>query len=90
MSDLYEQFKQRAKLALEGRPIRLHFKDNKEMNTSLFNILSYGNAQYMRDDDTWSMSQRTEDLRSYASMSELFAKHDIDENRFRRFHEISR
>lgn len=89
-TDLYEQFKQRAELALEGRPIRLHFKDNKEMNASLFNILSYGNAQYMRDDDTWSMSQRTEDLRSYASMSELFAKHDIDENRFRRFHEISR
>lgn len=88
--DLYNHFKEQAKRALEGRHLRLHFKDNHEMNASLFNILSYGNAQYMRDNDSWSTSQRTEDLRAYASLSELFAKHDIDESRFRRFHEISR
>lgn len=73
---------------LKDRGVRLHFKDNGEMNASLFNILSYGNAQYMRAGDSWSTSPRTEDLRSYNSMSELFSKHDIDEKLFRRFHEI--
>jgi len=87
--ELYEQFKKSTSKVLEGRAPRLHFKDNKEMNASLFNILSYGNAQYMRDNDSWSTSKRTEDLRSYGSMPELFAKHDINEERFRHFHEIS-
>lgn len=88
-SNVYERFKERTQDALKGKNARLHFKDNKEMNESLFNILSYGNAQYMRDNDTWSTSKRTEDLRSYASMPELFAKHDINEERFRKFHEIN-
>jgi len=89
-SDLYGQFQERTEQALEGRNIRLHFKDNGEMNASLFNILSYGNAQYMRDHDSWSTSPRTDDLRTYSSMTELFTKLDIDEARFRRFHEIRR
>ena len=88
-ADLYCQFQQKVESALAGRQVPLHFKDNEEMNASLFNILSYGNAQYMRDGDTWSTSQRTKDLRSYDSMSQLFAEHDIDEGRFRRFHEIT-
>jgi molybdenum cofactor biosynthesis enzyme MoaA len=87
-SDWYNQFKERVEKALDGRSINLHFKDNEEMNASLFNILSYGNAQYMRSNDSWSTSQRTEDLRHYNSMAELFAKHDINENLFRQFHEI--
>lgn len=89
-SELYDTFKHKAEISLSGRDVSLHFKDNEEMNASLFNILSYGNAQYMRDNDTWTSSQRTEDLRSYSSMSELFARHDIDEKRFRQFHEITR
>lgn len=89
-SDLYQDFRVRVEKALEGRNIRLHFKDNEEMNASLFNILSYGNAQYMRPGDTWSTSQRTADLRSYPTMVDLFAKHDICESQFRRFHEIRR
>jgi hypothetical protein len=88
--DLYKQFKKHVQRALEGREIRLHFKDNLEMNESLFNILSYGNAQYMRKGDTWSTSRRTKDLRLYNSMSEVFAKHDIDEVLFKKFHEIQR
>lgn len=76
--------------ALSGRGIELHFKDNEEMNASLFNILSYGNAQYMRAGDSWTTSQRTLDLRTYRSMAELFAAHEIDEVMFRRFHEICR
>jgi len=87
-AEIYNRFKERTQDALQGKNARLHFKDTKEMNASLFNILSYGNAQYIRDNDTWSTSQRTEDLRSYASMSELFARHDINEERFRKFHEI--
>lgn len=88
--ELYDTFKERTKQALQDRNIKLHFKDNKEMNNSLFNILSYGNAQYMRANDTWSTSQRTEDLRAYNSMAELFARHDIDEKLFHSFHEVHR
>jgi MoaA/NifB/PqqE/SkfB family radical SAM enzyme len=88
--ELYQKFKEETEEALTGRNVRLHFKDNEEMNASLFNILSYGNAQYMRANDTWSTSQRTGDLRTYNSMSELFAKHEINETLFRRFHEVLR
>jgi len=88
--ELYEDFANRARKVLEGRNIPFHFKANGEMHASLFNILSYGNAQYMKDGDTWLTSRRTNDLRSYESMEELFQKHDIDETRFRQFHEIKR
>lgn len=89
-SDTYTRTTEGIQRALEGRGVALHFKDNEEMNASLFNILSYGNAQYMRAGDSWSTSRRTRDLRTYASMDELFASHDIDEASFRRFHEIRR
>ena len=39
--------------------------------------------------DSWSTSQRTEDLRSYNSMDEFFAKNEINEPLFRKFNEIS-
>lgn len=86
--ELYREFQMKVEAALVGRQVRLHFKDNEEMNASLFNILSYGNAQYMRDGDTWSTSERTKDLRLYDSMSQLLAEHDINEHRFRHFHEM--
>jgi MoaA/NifB/PqqE/SkfB family radical SAM enzyme len=86
----YGRSMERVARALQGRGVALHFKDNEEMNASLFNILSYGNAQYMRPGDTWSTSRRTEDLRCYASMAELFARTDVDEMMFRRFHEVPR
>lgn len=76
--------------ALEGTGVSLHFKDNSEMNASLFNILHYGNAQYMRPGDTWSTTRRTRDLREYGSMEELFTQHDIDQAAFRRHHAIVR
>lgn len=87
-SDIYQTFKERTQENLHTKSLHLHFKDNPEMNASLFNILSYGNAQYMRDHDSWATSKRTDDLRSYNSMDELFAKHDINEERFKQFHEI--
>lgn len=84
----YADFCTQAQQALQGTGVKLHFKDNQEMNASLFNILSYGNAQYMVAGDTWSTSRRTEDLRNYASMQELFARNAIDEERFSKFHEL--
>lgn len=89
-NETYEEFTTKTRQKLEGHPIRLHFKDNGEMNASLFNILSYGNAQYMKAGDSWSTSRRTEDLRSYNTMAELFSRCEIDEARFRQFHEIKR
>lgn len=88
--EIYAQCIGQVGRALEGRGIAIHFKGNDEMNASLFNILSYGNAQYMRAGDTWSTSRRTGDLRDYDSMAELFARHDIDEAAFRRFHQVVR
>lgn len=88
--ELYACFKERAQEALEGRKPILHFKDNKEMNASLFNILSYGNAQFMNKGDTWTTSGRTEDLRSYQSIDELLKRHSIDPEVFKNFHEITR
>jgi sulfatase maturation enzyme AslB (radical SAM superfamily) len=87
-AEQYQSFEKKTKAALDNYDIALHFKDNKEMNASLFNILSYGNAQYMRSLDTWSTSQRTNSLFSYESMEELFAKHDINETLFKQFHQI--
>ena len=86
--DQYSVFKEKAQSVLKGAETHLHFKNNQEMNASLFNILSYGNAQYMRDGDSWSTSQRTNDLRTYPTMEDLFQKHDINKHRFKKFHEI--
>lgn len=84
----FERARERITSALEGRRIPLHFKDNNEMNESLFNILPYGNAQYMCDGDTWTTSRRTRDLREYGSIEEVLSSHDIDEARFRRYHQL--
>jgi hypothetical protein len=73
-----------------GRKVRLHFKGNKEMNASLFNILSYGNAPSLKEGDTGSTSRRRHNVRTYQALSELFAKKDSDEACFLGFHEIIR
>jgi sulfatase maturation enzyme AslB (radical SAM superfamily) len=88
--DDYSRASREIARGLDGRGITLHFKGNEEMNSSLFNILSYGNAQYMRPGDTWTQSRRTRDLRTYSSMKELFAQNDINEQTFRQFHELKR
>lgn len=87
--ELFKDFKEKASAILNKYNIGMHFKDTEEMKDSIFNILSYGNAQYMRDSDSWSTSQRTEDLRSYNSMDEFFTKNEINEPLFRKFNEIS-
>tara|TARA_B110000503_G_C7169209_1_gene423456 strand:- start:1983 stop:2855 length:873 start_codon:yes stop_codon:yes gene_type:complete len=88
--ELFRKFKIQATEILNKYNIEMHFKDTQEMKESIFNILSYGNAQYMKDCDSWSTSQRTEDLRIYNSMDEFFAKNKINEPLFRKFNEISR
>ena len=86
--DVYAAFCTQTREILKDTGIHLHFKDNQEMNASLFNILSCGHAQYMNAGDTWSTSKRTEDLRNYPTMEALFARNAIDEARFRQFHEL--
>jgi sulfatase maturation enzyme AslB (radical SAM superfamily) len=86
--DAFRRATEHISRSLEGTNIDLHFKDNQEMNRSLFNILPYGNAQYMREGDSWSTTRRTGDLRGYGSMRELFSACDIDEAAFRRCHEM--
>lgn len=86
--DLFMEFKNKASEILQQYNIEMHFKDTQEMRDSIFNILSYGNAQYMRAEDSWSTSQRTADLRTYNSMADFFAKNNIDEPLFRKFNEI--
>lgn len=88
--ETYSRFVDQAVTCLKDRKPILHFKDNEEMNASLFNILSYGNAQYMQENDSWTTSGRTKDLREYGSMDELFNAHQIDVERFKKFHEIFR
>ena len=68
--------------------IQLYFKDNNEMNNSLFNILPYGNAQYMEGNDTWSTTKRTEILLNYSSIEDLFSKNKINRELFERFHTL--
>jgi molybdenum cofactor biosynthesis enzyme MoaA len=84
-----EQFAQtRAAIeaALQGSGVRLLFKDNALMQSTLFNILPYGNAQFMLPGDTWSTSRRTADLRSYGSMEDLAAQHGLDLAQLRSAH----
>lgn len=82
----YAIFCKKVQSSMQNSQVKLQFKDNQEMNDSLFNILSYGNAQYMCKGDSWSTSRRTQDLRTYSSMQDLFDKTDIDSKRFCQFH----
>lgn len=72
--------------ALQNSEVRLLFKDNALMQSTLFNILPYGNAQFMLPGDTWSTSRRTADLRSYRSMEDLADQHGLDLAQLRSAH----
>ena len=86
----FNTFRQSTIQTLAKTNISLHFKDNKEMNDSLFNILSYGNAQFMYEGDTWTTSRRTRDLRTYQSVDQLLDEHNIPKDVFNRFHSFKR
>jgi MoaA/NifB/PqqE/SkfB family radical SAM enzyme len=84
----FAEFVKQATAALGDRGIDLHFKDNREMHESLFNILSYGNAQYMSDGDSWETSRRTQDLRSYPDMLTLLSQNGIRADLFAKYHTL--
>jgi MoaA/NifB/PqqE/SkfB family radical SAM enzyme len=89
-SSEFALFKNSAIKCLADSKIELHFKDNKEMNDSLFNILSYGTAQFMHKGDTWSTSRRTRDLRTYSDIESLLSENNIEKTIFESFHSIKR
>jgi MoaA/NifB/PqqE/SkfB family radical SAM enzyme len=84
----FAAFVNHAEAALGDKGIDLHFKDNKEMHESLFNILSYGNAQYMSDGDSWKTSRRTQDLRNYPDMPTLLSENGIRADLFAKYHTL--
>ncbi len=86
----YERATNGIAAALRDADVQLHFKDNGEMDASLFNILPYGNAQYMRPGDSWTTTRRTRDLREYATIDDLLAQNDIPYETFVRFHALER
>ena len=86
----YRLFRQKFGEALQGSPVALHFKDTDEMRASLFNVLSYGNAQYMAPGDTWTSSKRTQHLLAYPDMPTLLDAHGIPVADFTRFHGLLR
>ncbi len=82
----FAQARSAIEAALRSSGVRLLFKDNALMQSTLFNILPYGNAQFMLPGDTWSTSRRTADLRSYYSMEELAERHGMDLDTLRSAH----
>ncbi len=82
----FAQARAAIEVALRGAGVQLLFKDNALMQSTLFNILPYGNAQFMLPGDTWSTSRRTADLRSYNSMEALAAQHGLDLTQLRSAH----
>jgi len=85
-SEEFENFISKVENTNIPEKVNCHFKSNKEMDDSLFNILHYGNAQYRLEGDTWTTTRRTLDLREYTSMGDLFEKTGIDQDIFNRHH----
>ncbi len=71
---------------LNGLEVDIHFKDNTEMNQSLFNILATGIAQYRLPGTSWTSTPRTENLLSYTSMEQLLEKNKVDVDLFYLYH----
>jgi sulfatase maturation enzyme AslB (radical SAM superfamily) len=87
-ADCFDTVKEDVANIFNGYEINLHFKGNKEMNESLFNILPYGNVQYMCPNDTWSSSKRTKSLLEYQSMNQFFNENSISESLFKKYHTL--
>ncbi|HET6991939.1 MAG TPA: radical SAM protein [Bacteroidia bacterium] len=85
----FEKTTQQISKTLEGSGINFHFKDNNEMNSSLFNILPYGSAQYMIEGSSWSTTKRSEDLRKYQSIEEVFSENQDSLQSFLKFHSFN-
>lgn len=84
--EVFESVKREIENNLKGLDVDIHFKNNQEMNQSLFNILATGIAQYRLPENTWTTTPRTENLLNYKSMEELFERNRIDVDLFNTYH----
>jgi molybdenum cofactor biosynthesis enzyme MoaA len=84
--EVFETVKREIENNLKGLDVDIHFKNNQEMNQSLFNILATGIAQYRLPENTWTTTPRTENLLNYKSMKELFERNRIDVDLFNTYH----
>ena len=71
---------------LKGCEVEVHFKDNTEMDQSLFNILATGIAQYRLPGTTWTTTPRTDNLLNYKSMEQLLEQNKVDVDLFNLYH----
>lgn len=84
--EVFESVKREIENNLKGLDVDIHFKNNQEMDQSLFNILATGIAQYKLPENTWTTTPRTENLLKYKSMEELFERNRIDVDLFNTYH----
>lgn len=84
--EVFESVKREIENNLKGLDVDIQFKNNHEMNQSLFNILATGIAQYRLPEHTWTTTPRTEFLLNYKSMEELFERNRIDVDLFNTYH----
>ncbi|MBL7766981.1 MAG: radical SAM protein [Chitinophagaceae bacterium] len=84
--EVFESVKREIENNLKGLDVDIHFKNNQEMNQSLFNILATGIAQYRLPENTWTTTPRTENLLNYKSMEALFERNKIDVDLFNTYH----
>jgi MoaA/NifB/PqqE/SkfB family radical SAM enzyme len=85
-NQLFYNVKSEIQESLKAENLNIHFKDNSEMNQSLFNILATGIAQYMLPSTTWITTPRTENLLNYDSMEQLLEQNKIDADLFNKYH----
>ena len=84
--EIFESVKREIENNLKGLDVDIQFKDNQEMNQSLFNILATGIAQYRLPENIWTTTPRTDNLLNYKSMEELFERNRIDVDLFKTYH----
>lgn len=84
--EIFERVKREIENNLKGLDVDIQFKDNQEMNQSLFNILATGIAQYRLPENIWTTTPRTDNLLNYKSMEELFERNRIDVDLFKTYH----
>lgn len=84
--EIFERVKREIENNLKGLDVDIQFKDNQEMNQSLFNILATGIAQYRLPENIWTTTPRTDNLLNYKSMEELFERNRIDVDLFNTYH----
>ena len=84
--EIFESVKREIENNLKGLDVDIQFKDNQEMNQSLFNILATGIAQYRLPENIWTTTPRTDNLLNYKSMEELFERNRIDVDLFNTYH----